>query len=85
MVGSWLKTRQIEASDTMIALSICGGNADANVSPRIVTELVSVERTGAGGVGIAGESGDVVERVADTLLMIPGVHPADSVPQGEAI
>jgi D-sedoheptulose 7-phosphate isomerase len=81
---SWLRTSRLRANDSLLILSVGGGNVEQNVSPNLVAALKYAKSVGAKIIGIVGRDGGYTARVADACVLIPTVNPAHITPHTEA-
>ena len=81
---SWLKTSRLRAADTVMVLSVGGGNLEKNVSPNLVAALEYARSVKAHIIGIVGRDGGHTARVADACAIIPTVNPTHVTPHAEA-
>lgn len=80
----WLKVSRLRAGDTLLILSVGGGNMEKQVSPNLVAALDHARTCGASIVGIVGRDGGYTARVADACVIIPTVNAAHVTPHSEA-
>lgn len=81
---SWLAGSKLRARDTLLVLSVGGGNLEKNVSPNLVKALEYARCIGASIVGIVGRDGGFTAHVADVCVVIPTVNDAHVTPHAEA-
>jgi D-sedoheptulose 7-phosphate isomerase len=81
---SWLAGSRLRPEDTILVLSVGGGNLEKNVSPNLVKALEYARRIGASIVGIVGRDGGYTARVADACVIVPTVSDAHVTPHAEA-
>jgi D-sedoheptulose 7-phosphate isomerase len=81
---SWLAGSKLRARDTLLVLSVGGGNLEKNVSPNLVKALEYARCIGASIVGIVGRDGGFTAHVADACVVIPTVNDAHVTPHAEA-
>jgi D-sedoheptulose 7-phosphate isomerase len=81
---SWLKVSRLSAADTLLVLSVGGGNLEKNVSPNLVAALRLGKQVGAKIIGIVGRDGGYTAQVADACVIIPTVNPQNTTPHAEA-
>jgi D-sedoheptulose 7-phosphate isomerase len=81
---SWLRTSRLRANDSLLILSVGGGNVEQNVSPNLVAALKYAKSVGAKIIGIVGRNGGYTAKVADACVLIPTVNPAHITPHTEA-
>lgn len=81
---AWLRVSRLNASDTVLVLSVGGGSIDAQVSPNIVTALRYAKEVHASIGGIVGRDGGFTATVADACVLIPIVSPDRITPHSEA-
>lgn len=80
----WLKGSRLRRGDTLLVLSVGGGNLEKQVSPNLVAALDHARTCGASIVGIVGRDGGYTARVADACVIIPTVNAAHVTPHSEA-
>ena len=81
---SWLRTSRLRANDSLLILSVGGGNVEQNVSPNLVAALKYAKSVGAKIIGIVGRNGGYTAKGADACVLIPTVNPAHITPHTEA-
>src|ERR1700684_4242524 len=81
---SWLAGSRLRSEDTILVLSVGGGNLEKNVSPNLVKALEYARLIGASIVGIVGRDGGFTARVADACVVVPTVNDAHVTPHAEA-
>ena len=81
---SWLRVSRLRAEDTLLVLSVGGGNLEKNVSPNLVTALQFAKQVGSGILGIVGRDGGYTAQVADACAIIPTVNAVHTTPHAEA-
>lgn len=82
--SAWLKVSQLCNSDTLLILSVGGGNLEKQVSPNLVAALDYAKSVGARVTGIVGRDGGYTARMADACVIIPTVNTAHVTPHAEA-
>ena len=80
----WLRTSRLNAKDSVLVLSVGGGNLEKNVSPNLVSALQLAKQVGAGILGIVGKDGGYTATVADACVIVPIVNPQNITPHSEA-
>jgi D-sedoheptulose 7-phosphate isomerase len=81
---TWLAGSRLRSEDTVLVLSVGGGDLKKNVSPNLVKALEYARQLGASIVGIVGRDGGFTARVADACVLIPTVNAAHITPHAEA-
>ena len=82
---AWLKVSRLTAVDTLLILSVGGGNVEKNVSPNLVAALDYARGiVGSKIIGIVGRDGGYTAKVADACIIIPTVNPDHVTPHSEA-
>jgi D-sedoheptulose 7-phosphate isomerase len=81
----WLKVSKLRRDDTVLVLSVGGGNLEKNVSPNLVMALQYAKEVGVSIVGIVGRDGGYTARVADACVIIPTLNPEHVTPISEAL
>ncbi len=80
----WLRTSRLNAKDSVLVLSVGGGNLEKNVSPNLVSALQLAKQVGAGILGIVGKDGGYTATVADACVIVPVVNAQNITPHSEA-
>lgn len=80
----WLRTSRLNAKDSVLVLSVGGGNLEKNVSPNLVSALQLAKQVGAGILGIVGKDGGYTATVADAFVVVPVVNAQNITPHSEA-
>jgi D-sedoheptulose 7-phosphate isomerase len=80
----WLKVSRISPKDTVLVLSVGGGDLERNVSPNLVNALTLARAASAKIVGIVGRDGGYTAKVADACVIVPTVNPDHITPHAEA-
>ena len=80
----WLRGSRLRKEDTLLILSVGGGNLEKNVSPNLVTALQLAKQVGSRVVGIVGKDGGYTAKVADACVIVPTVNPNNITPHSEA-
>lgn len=81
---SWLEVSRLRKEDTLLVLSVGGGNMERQVSPNLVAALEYARSIGTGIVGIVGRDGGYTAQVADACVIVPTVNPTHVTPHSEA-
>jgi D-sedoheptulose 7-phosphate isomerase len=82
--AEWLRGSRLTAKDTLLMLSVGGGNLEKNVSPNLVLALQFAKQVGARVIGIVGKDGGYTAQVADACVIVPTVNPNNVTPHSEA-
>ncbi len=82
--SAWLATSKCNEKDTLLILSVGGGNLELNVSPNLVSAVRYGKSVGASVIGIVGRDGGYTAQVADSAILIPTVNPVNVTPHAEA-
>jgi D-sedoheptulose 7-phosphate isomerase len=82
--AEWLRGSRLTTKDTLLILSVGGGNLEKNVSPNLVLALQFAKQVGARVLGIVGKDGGYTAQVADACVIVPTVNPANVTPHSEA-
>jgi D-sedoheptulose 7-phosphate isomerase len=82
--AGWLKVSRLRPDDTLLVLSVGGGNLEKQVSPNLIAALDHARSCGARITGIVGRDGGYTARVADACVIVPTVNPAHVTPHSEA-
>ena len=80
----WLRGSRLKAADTLLILSVGGGNLEKNVSPNLVLALQLAKEIGARIIAIVGKDGGYAAKVAHACVIVPTVNPANITPHSEA-
>ena len=80
----WLRGSRLKAADTLLILSVGGGNLEKNVSPNLVLALKFAQEVGAHIIAIVGKDGGYAAKVAHACVIVPTVNPANITPHSEA-
>ncbi len=80
----WLKVSRLKPTDTILVLSVGGGNMEKNVSPNLVAALQYAKQIGSPIVGILGRDGGYTATVANASVIIPTVNHDNITPHAEA-
>jgi D-sedoheptulose 7-phosphate isomerase len=81
---AWLRTSRANANDSVLVLSVGGGDAERNVSANIVRALDEAKARGLTILGVVGRDGGYTKRVGDHVVIIPTVDPGHVTPHTEA-
>jgi D-sedoheptulose 7-phosphate isomerase len=81
---AWLKGSRLKAADTVLILSVGGGDAEKGVSPNIVKAVQYAKSVGSRVIGIVGRDGGYTGREADKCVFVPVVNPDHVTPHSEA-
>ncbi|OGT38015.1 MAG: sugar isomerase [Gammaproteobacteria bacterium RIFCSPHIGHO2_12_FULL_37_14] len=82
--SKWLEVSRLKAKDTLLILSVGGGNMEKNVSPNLVSALQYAKKVGSKIIGIVGRDGGYTATVADACVIIPTVNVENTTPHAEA-
>ena len=80
----WLRSSRIGADDSVLVLSVGGGDLDRNISAPIVHALQYARQQGARILGIIGRASGFTAQAADACIVIPPVNPDHITPHTEA-
>ena len=80
----WLRGSRLTMKDTLLVLSVGGGNLEKNVSPNLVTALQLAKQVGARVIGIVGKDGGYTAKVADACVIVPTVNANNITTHSEA-
>lgn len=80
----WLKVSRLKPKDTLLILSVGGGNLEKNISPNLVLALQYAKEIGAKIMGIVSRDGGYTATVADACIIIPTPNPENTTPHAEA-
>lgn len=82
--SKWLEVSKLKSKDSLMVLSVGGGNLEKNVSPNLVNALQYGKEIGAKIIGIVGRDGGYTAKVADACIIVPTPNPANTTPHTEA-
>jgi len=82
--AEWLRGSRLSSADSLLVLSVGGGNLEQNVSPNLVRAIQYAKEKGAAIVGIVGRDGGYTAKVADVAVIIPTVNTSHVTPHSEA-
>ena len=82
--AAWLKGSHLKSNDTLLILSVGGGNLEKNVSPNLVAALDYAKSVGSKIIGIVGRDGGYTAKVANACIIIPTVNPDHVTPHSES-
>ncbi len=80
----WLETSRLKPKDTLLILSVGGGNVEKNISPNLVSALQYAKKIGSNIIGIVGRDGGYTKQVADVCILIPTLNTETITPHAEA-
>ena len=81
---SWLKVSRLRPEDTILVLSVGGGDLERQVSPNLVAAVGYAKSTGSKELGLVGRDGGYTATVADACVVVPTVNPLHVTPHSEA-
>ena len=81
---SWLKVSRLRPVDTILVLSVGGGDLERQVSPNLVAALRYAKSIGSKVLGLVGRDGGYTATVADACVVVPTVNPLHVTPHSEA-
>lgn len=81
---NWLRVSRLRPADSILVLSVGGGDLEKNVSPNLVSALRYAKQIGSSIIGIVGRDGGYTAKLADVCILIPTVNPAHTTPHAEA-
>jgi D-sedoheptulose 7-phosphate isomerase len=80
----WLETSKLNHKDTILVLSVGGGNLERNISPNLISALKYAKQKNAAIIGIVGRDGGYTKTVADACILIPTINTENITPHAEA-
>ncbi len=80
----WLKTSHLSPKDTILVLSVGGGDETKQISVNLVSALKYAKSVGSKIVGIVGKSTGYTAQVADACVIVPTVNPNHVTPHSES-
>ena len=81
---SWLKVSRLRPEDTILVLSVGGGDLERRVSPNLVAAVRYAKSIGSKVLGLVGRDGGFTATVADACVVVPTVNPVHVTPHSEA-
>ena len=81
---SWLKVSRLRPEDTILVLSVGGGDLERRVSPNLVAAVGYAQSIGSKVLGLVGRDGGFTATVADACVIVPTVNPVHVTPHSEA-
>ncbi len=81
---SWLKVSRLRPEDTILVLSVGGGDLERRVSPNLVAAVGYAKSIGSKVLGLVGRDGGYTATVADACVVVPTVNPVHVTPHSEA-
>ena len=81
---SWLKVSRLRPEDTILVLSVGGGDLERQVSPNLVAAVRYAKSIGSKVLGLVGRDGGYTATVADACVVVPTVNPLHVTPHSEA-
>jgi D-sedoheptulose 7-phosphate isomerase len=82
--STWLRTSRLSKNDAVFVFSVGGGDVERNISPNLVRALEYAKQVGASILGVVGRDGGYTAKVADAVVIVPTVNPANITPHSEA-
>lgn len=82
--SEWLKVSRLNSKDTLMILSVGGGNKEKNVSVNLIHAMDLAKERGAKIIGLLGRDGGYTAKVADACVIIPTISQEQITPQAEA-
>lgn len=82
---NWLRVSRLSGADTVLVLSVGGGNLEKQVSPNLIVALQYAKKVGASVIGVVGRDGGYTARIADVCVIIPTVNSLHVTPHSEAL
>jgi D-sedoheptulose 7-phosphate isomerase len=81
---AWLRVSRLKQGDSLLVLSVGGGDASRQVSVNLVKAIEYARKVGARVAGIVGRSEGFTAQTADVCVVVPPVNPAHITPHSEA-
>jgi D-sedoheptulose 7-phosphate isomerase len=81
---AWLKVSRLREEDTLLVLSVGGGNLEKQVSPNLVAAVRYAKSIGSQVLGLVGRDGGYTATMADACVIVPVVNAAHVTPHSEA-
>lgn len=82
--SNWLKVSRLNSKDTLLILSVGGGNLEKNVSPNLVSAIQYAKEVHAKIIGIVGRDGGYTGQTADACIIVPTINTDHITPHAEA-
>lgn len=82
--AKWLETSKLNAKDTILVLSVGGGNLANNISPNLIVALKYAKQQNSSIIGIVGRDGGFTKTVADACILIPTINAENITAHAEA-
>ena len=82
--ANWLQGSRLSDKDLIFALSVGGGNREANVSINLVKALEYAKEIGASICGVVGRDGGFTAEVADACVIVPTISGHTVTPLAES-
>ena len=82
--SAWLEGSHLKKEDMILVFSVGGGDAERNISTNLVRALEYARTIGTPIAGIVGRDGGFTARVADVVVLVPVVNPANITPHTES-
>jgi len=83
--SEWLKVSQLNEKDTVMILSVGGGDYENQISVNLIAAIAYAEEVKAGVVGIVGKSTGYTAKHADACVVIPEVEKRFTTPITESM
>lgn len=80
----WLKTSHLNSNDTILVLSVGGGDEAKQISVNLVLALKYAKSVGAKVLGIVGRDNGYTAQIADACIIVPKVNAEHVTPHSEA-
>jgi D-sedoheptulose 7-phosphate isomerase len=81
---AWLRESHLWFVDTLLILSVGGGNAEKGISQNLIAAIDYAKSVGSRVVGIVGRDGGYTAKNADACVIIPTVNADHVTPHSEA-
>ncbi len=82
--SKWLKTSRLSKNDSVLVLSVGGGNLEKNISTNIVSALQYAQEVGTPILGIVSRDGGYTKKVATACVLIPTISDDTITPYAES-
>jgi D-sedoheptulose 7-phosphate isomerase len=83
--SSWLEVSRFGPDDALLIFSVGGGDAERNISPKLVRALELAKVVGASVYGIVGRDGGYTAAVGDAVVVIPPLYADRITPHTEGL
>lgn len=82
--AAWLEGSRLKKEDMILVFSVGGGDLERNISANLVRALEYATSLGTDIAGIVGRDGGYTAKVANAVVIVPVVNPANITPHTES-